>query len=128
MRLLSSLPDARLARMDLARKKLGLMLSTGPQHVNLETALGLATAALGRGAAVYLYLIDDGVTALAEPRVRALPAQGAKLFVCAYGCQKRRIPSGGRQRHHVLRSGGADRHHQRHRSLHRAQLSPFAVP
>ena len=78
--------------MDLARKKLGLMLSTGPQHVNLETALGLATAALGRGASVYLYLIDDGVTALAEPRVRALPAQGAKLFVCADGCQKRRIP------------------------------------
>ena len=78
--------------MDLARKKLGLLLSTGPQHPNLETALGLATAALGRGASVYLYLIDDGVAALAEPRIRALPAHGAKLFVCAYGCQKRRIP------------------------------------
>ncbi len=78
--------------MDLARKKLGLLLSTGPQHANLETALGLATAALGRGASVYLYLIDDGVTALAEPRVRSLPTRGAKLFVCAYGCQKRRIP------------------------------------
>lgn len=78
--------------MDLARKKLGLLLSTGPQHPNLQTALGLATAALGRGASVYLYLIDDGVTALAEPRVRALPSQGAKLFVCAYGCQKRRLP------------------------------------
>jgi sulfur relay (sulfurtransferase) complex TusBCD TusD component (DsrE family) len=78
--------------MDLTRKKLGLLLSTGPQHPNLDTALGLATAALGRGAAVYLYLIDDGVTTLAEPRVRALTARGAKLFVCAYGCQKRRIP------------------------------------
>jgi sulfur relay (sulfurtransferase) complex TusBCD TusD component (DsrE family) len=77
--------------MDLARKKLGLLLSTGLQHPNLDTALGLTTAALGRGASVYLYLIDDGVTTLAEPRVRALPAQGAKLFVCAYGCQKRRI-------------------------------------
>lgn len=78
--------------MDLARKKLGLLLSTGPQHPNLETVLGLATAALGRGASVYLYLIDDGVAALAEPRVRSLPTRGAKLFVCAYGCQKRRIP------------------------------------
>jgi len=78
--------------MDLARKRLGLLLSTGPQHVNLETALGLATAALERGVSVYLYLIDDGVATLAEPRLRALPAQGARLFVCAYGCQKRRIP------------------------------------
>jgi sulfur relay (sulfurtransferase) complex TusBCD TusD component (DsrE family) len=78
--------------MDLARKKLGLLLSTGPEHGNIDTALGLATAALARGVAVYLYLIDDGVRALADPRLRALPAQGAKLFACAYGCQKRRIP------------------------------------
>jgi len=42
--------------------------------------------------ATYLYLIDDGVRALADPRIRALPERGAKLFVCAYGCQKRRIP------------------------------------
>jgi sulfur relay (sulfurtransferase) complex TusBCD TusD component (DsrE family) len=78
--------------MDLARKKLGLLLSTGPEHGNLETAIGLATAALDRHLGVYLYLIDDGVRALAEPRLRALPARGARLFACAYGCQKRRIP------------------------------------
>lgn len=78
--------------MDLARKKLGVLLSTGPEHRNLDTALGLSTAALDRGASVYLYLIDDGVAALADPRIRALPGRGAKLFVCAYGCQKRRIP------------------------------------
>ena len=78
--------------MDLARKKLGLLLSTGPQHGNLDTAIGLATAALGRGTSVYLYLIDDGVRVLTDPRLRALPGQGVKLFVCAYGFQKRRIP------------------------------------
>jgi predicted peroxiredoxin len=79
--------------MDVAGKKLGLMLSTGPEHpVNLTTAIGLGDAALARGASVYLYLIDDGVRALDDPRVRALPERGAKLFVCAYGCQKRRIP------------------------------------
>ena len=78
--------------MDLAKKKLGIMLSTGPEHPNLGTALGLGTAALERGADLYLYLIDDGVRALADPRLRALPGRGAKLFVCAYGCQKRRIP------------------------------------
>jgi sulfur relay (sulfurtransferase) complex TusBCD TusD component (DsrE family) len=78
--------------MDLARKKLGLLLSTGPEHGNLDTTLGLATAALARGALVYLYLIDDGVRALADRRLRALPARGLKLFACAYGCQKRRLP------------------------------------
>jgi sulfur relay (sulfurtransferase) complex TusBCD TusD component (DsrE family) len=78
--------------MDLDRQKLGVLLSTGPEHPNLETALGLSQAALHRGADLYLYLIDDGVRALDDPRIRALPARGAKLFVCAYGCQKRRIP------------------------------------
>ncbi|SRR5581483_11801627 len=79
--------------MDLTRKKLGLLLSTGPDHrTNLETALGLSRAALDRGADLYLYLIDDGVRALDDPRIRALPGRGARLFVCAYGCQKRRIP------------------------------------
>jgi hypothetical protein len=79
--------------MDLARKKLGLMLSTGPERpVNLDTAVGLSTATLDRGGAVYLYLIDDGVRALDDPRVPALAERGAKLFVCAFGCQKRKIP------------------------------------
>jgi hypothetical protein len=78
--------------MDLTRRKLGVLLSTGPEHPNLDTAVGLGQAALDRGADLYLYLIDDGVQALADPRIRALPARGAKLFVCAYGCQKRRIP------------------------------------
>jgi len=79
--------------MDLARKKLGLMLSTGPERpVNLDTAVGLSDAALARGGQVYLYLIDDGVRALDDPRVPALAERGAKLFVCAFGCQRRRIP------------------------------------
>lgn len=78
--------------MDLMKKKFGLLLSTDPRHPNLDVAVGLAEAALKRGADLYLYLIDDGVRALDDPRIRVLPARGAKLFVCAYGCQKRRIP------------------------------------
>ena len=79
--------------MDLAKKKFGLMLSTGPDRpANLEAAVGLADAALARGAQLYLYLIDDGVRALDDPRVGGLADRGAKLFVCAYGCQKRGVP------------------------------------
>lgn len=77
---------------DLAKKKLGLMLSTGAAHPNLDTAVGLAGAALRRGAEVYLYLIDDGVDAVEDPRIQDLRGRGARLFVCAYGCQKRRQP------------------------------------
>jgi len=68
------------------------MLSSEPAHENLETALGLSGAALDRGGDVYLYLIDDAVAAVEDPRVQALAARGLKLFVCAYGCQKRRQP------------------------------------
>jgi len=75
--------------MQYAGKKLGLMLSTAPAHGNLDTAVGLSGAALDRGAQVYLYLIDDGVAAVDDPRVQALAERGARLFVCAFGCQKR---------------------------------------
>jgi sulfur relay (sulfurtransferase) complex TusBCD TusD component (DsrE family) len=78
--------------MQYAGKKLGLMLSTGPENGNLDTAVGLSEAALDRGAQVYLYLIDDGVVAVDHPRVQALAERGARLFVCAFGCQKRGLP------------------------------------
>jgi sulfur relay (sulfurtransferase) complex TusBCD TusD component (DsrE family) len=78
--------------VDLVKRKLGLMLSTTPDHSNLETALGLSAAALDRGADVYLYLIDDAVSAVEDSRLQSLAARGLKLFVCAYGCQKRRLP------------------------------------
>src|SRR5438034_1051887 len=35
---------------------------------------------------------EEARRALDDPRIRALPERGAKLFVCAYGCQKRGIP------------------------------------
>ena len=78
--------------MQYAGKKLGLMLSTGPENGNLDTAVGLSEAALDRGAQVYLYLIDDGVAAVDHPRVQVLAERGARLFVCAFGCQKRGLP------------------------------------
>jgi sulfur relay (sulfurtransferase) complex TusBCD TusD component (DsrE family) len=78
--------------MDLTKRKFGLMVSTAPDHRNLETALGLSRAALDRGADVYLYLIDDAVAAVEDPRLQTLAGRGLKLFVCAYGCQKRRQP------------------------------------
>ena len=82
----------RFAAMALASRKLGLMVSTAPDHPNLDTALGLSRAALDAGGDVYLYLIDDAVAAVEDARLQALAERGLKLFVCAYGCQKRRLP------------------------------------
>ncbi len=78
--------------MDLARRKLGILLSTKPEHPNLDTTIRLSRAALDRGADLYLYLIDDAVVAKNLPEIRELAERGAKLFVCAYGCQKRNLP------------------------------------
>ncbi|HZS33232.1 MAG TPA: DsrE family protein [Methylomirabilota bacterium] len=81
-----------IARADLRGRKLGVLLSTDPGHPNLDTCLELAGAALARGVDLYLYLIDDGVRALADDRVQELARRGAKLFACAFGCQRRRLP------------------------------------
>ena len=42
-------------------KKLGILLSTPPSDKNLETVMGLISAALRNNISVYLYLDDDGV-------------------------------------------------------------------
>jgi hypothetical protein len=77
---------------DLAGKKLGIMLSTRPEHPNLGTCLALSRAALDRGADLYLYLVDDGVASVEDERIQELGRRGARLFACAYGCQRRRLP------------------------------------
>jgi sulfur relay (sulfurtransferase) complex TusBCD TusD component (DsrE family) len=76
----------------LRGRKLGILLSTAPGHANLDTCLGLSRAALDRGTDVYLYLIDDGVANVDDDRIQDLSRRGARLFVCAYGSQRRRLP------------------------------------
>lgn len=80
------------APKDLQGRKLGILLSTKPEHPNLETCLRLSQEALARGVDVYLYLIDDGVWNIDDERILDLGRRRAKLFVCAYGCQRRRLP------------------------------------
>jgi len=78
--------------MGETRRKLGLLLSTGPEHPNLETVSRLSTTALAKGHDVYLYLIDEGTRCLDTPQIAHLPTHGAKLFVCAFGAQKMGVP------------------------------------
>jgi predicted peroxiredoxin len=73
------------------KRKLGLLLALPPSHESATTVHGLAQAALSAGHEVYLYLIDEGVKNLADPRYQQIAQSGVKLFACAYGCQQHHI-------------------------------------
>jgi sulfur relay (sulfurtransferase) complex TusBCD TusD component (DsrE family) len=72
----------------MAARRLGLLLSTPPSHPSVDTVLRLADAALRQGIDVYLYLIDEGVKSLMDSRYTDIVHAGAKMSVCAYGCQQ----------------------------------------
>ncbi|MBI3805128.1 MAG: DsrE family protein [Nitrospirae bacterium] len=77
----------------MEKKKLGILLSTAPENKNLKTVSALAQEAVRQGIDTYLYLIDDGVQNLDRPEIDALSQKGVKLFLCAYGAQRRSIPT-----------------------------------
>lgn len=79
----------------MEKKKLGILLSTPPSHPNVGTVARLCEEALATDVDVYLYLIDEGVKNLRDPRLLHLASSGAKYFVCAYGCQQHRVPTDG---------------------------------
>lgn len=79
----------------MSRKKLGMLLSTPPSHPSVETVHSLAEAAIKRGMEVYLYLIDEGVKNVRDERYTRLAQDGAKVFVCAYGCQQHAVSTDG---------------------------------
>ena len=77
---------------ELAGKKLGVLLTTAPEHPNFRPALALMNGALDAGVRLYLYCVDDGVRSVATPEIQALKARGASVFGCAYGAGRRNIP------------------------------------
>jgi hypothetical protein len=81
----------RLSVPELTGKKLGVLLTTPPEHPNFRPALALMNAALDAGVRVYLYCIDNGVRAVATPEIQAIKGRGASLFGCAYGAGHRQI-------------------------------------
>lgn len=75
----------------MTKQKVGLLLALPPTSPCAGTVQGLADAAIAAGHEVYLYLIDEGVKNMADPAYVALARKGAKLFVCAYGCQQHHV-------------------------------------
>lgn len=79
--------------MSLRGKKLGLLLSTRPEHPNFRHGLHLASTALDAGILVYLYCIDDAVLGVGDPQLQSLRSRGLNLFACAYAAQRRNLPT-----------------------------------
>ncbi|ALA61232.1 DsrE family protein [Nitrospira moscoviensis] len=75
------------------KRKVGFLLALPPNDPSAATVQGLAQAALQAGHEVYLYLIDEGVKNMPEAGYLALAREGAKVFVCAYGCQQHHVPT-----------------------------------
>ena len=75
--------------MSLRGKKLGLLLSTPPDQPGFQHGLRLAETALAEGVEVYLYCVDEAVCGASEPRLQSLTRNGLRLYVCAYGSQRR---------------------------------------
>jgi sulfur relay (sulfurtransferase) complex TusBCD TusD component (DsrE family) len=81
----------------MSKRKLGVLLSTAPSQPNVGTVAELCKTAVSSGTDVYLYLIDEGVKNIRDQRFLDLATAGAKLFVCAYGCQQHGVDTQGLQ-------------------------------
>ncbi len=77
-----------------APRRLGVLVSVGPEHPSFVHALRLAQAAMEAKVEVYYYCLDDAVKGLSDPGLQQLRAQGLRLFGCAYSAQRRRIAPG----------------------------------
>lgn len=70
-------------------KKVGIMVSADPRSPEFSAGLSAAERALAPGAQVYLYLIDEAVEGIANPRFAAFKSAGGHLYACAYSLQRR---------------------------------------
>lgn len=80
------------ANRTLRGKKLGILLSAGPDAPGFLHAIKLAEMGLSEGVEVLLYCVDEAVRGANESTLQLLIKRGLKLYVCAYGGQRRGLP------------------------------------
>ena len=81
-----------VAAVPAQERSLGLLVSSSPTEPGFRHALELARAALKREITVYWYAVDEGVRAVDTGALRDLVQEGIRLFACAYGAERRRLP------------------------------------
>ena len=74
-------------------EKLGIFLSTSPEHENTHTVIKLTEAALGRGLEVDIFIMCDGVHNAFVPGFEALVEMGARIVLCSHNLAQRHRPT-----------------------------------
>jgi sulfur relay (sulfurtransferase) complex TusBCD TusD component (DsrE family) len=70
-------------------KKLGLLLTTSPEHANTNTVIKLAEAALDKGIEVRIFLMCDGVFNIHRISFLKLLDRGADVCLCQQNLNER---------------------------------------
>jgi sulfur relay (sulfurtransferase) complex TusBCD TusD component (DsrE family) len=73
-------------------EKLGLFLSTSPEHENTHTVIKLAEAAVVGGHEVHIFIMCDGVHNAFVPAFDALVEKGARIVLCSHNLAERQRP------------------------------------
>lgn len=73
-------------------EKLGMFLSTSPEHENTHTVIKLAEAAISRGAEVHIFLMCDGVYNAFVPGIEGLAGKGVHIVLCSHNLSERQQP------------------------------------
>lgn len=84
--------EPQQATSDIAGRKLGVLVSCGPNHPNFEHSLQLAEVAMDAHLEVFFYCLDDAVTGVENDRLQSMRKAGMRLFACAYSAQQRKMP------------------------------------
>lgn len=72
--------------------KLGIFLSTSPEHENTHTVIQLTEAALAQGRAVDIFIMCDGVHNAVLPEFEGLVEKGARVVLCSHNLAQRQRP------------------------------------
>ncbi|UCD56813.1 MAG: DsrE family protein [Candidatus Hydrogenedentota bacterium] len=70
-------------------EKLGILLTTSPEHANTNTVIKLTEAALKKGVEVRIFLMCDGVLHVNEISFLKLIDMGAQICLCQQNLNER---------------------------------------
>lgn len=72
-------------------RKLGILLTTGPECRDAATVIGIADAALRAGHHVEIFFMYDGVNNVGTEKFRDLVKKGARVALCAQNARERGV-------------------------------------
>lgn len=70
-------------------RKLGLLLTTSPEHANTNSVIKIAEAALDKGVEVRIFVMCDGVFNIHDISFLRLTDKGAQICLCQQNLNER---------------------------------------